>query len=55
MKISLSSALVHVTSMAFTPILPYPATDYDTIHTALFNSEDVLMQNQEHGALWSKE
>ena len=38
-------------SIAFTPILPYPATDYDIIHTRLFNFEDVLMQknkNMEH-------
>ena len=37
--------------MTFTPILPYSATDYDTVHTVNFNSQDVLMQkikNMEH-------
>ena len=45
-----------ITRFAFTPIIPYPATEYDTIFTAMRNFQDVLRQkNQEYGPLWSDE
>ena len=41
------------TKIAFTPILPYVATEYDTIHTVLCNFQDVLFQKlQTYGPLW---
>ena len=40
------------TKIAFTPILPYVATEYDTIHTTMCNFQDVLRQrNQSYGPL----
>ena len=45
-----------VTSIAFTPILPYPATEYDTINTTMKNFQDVLLQKGlQYGPLWSDE
>ena len=41
------------TKIAFTPILPYVATEYDTIHIVMCN---VLLQNaQSYGPLWCNE
>ena len=41
------------TKIAFTPILPYVATEYDTIHTVMCNFQDVLLQkSQSYGPLW---
>jgi len=45
-----------ITKFAFTPILPYPATEYDTIFTSMINFQDVLNQrNQDYGPLWCDE
>ena len=45
-----------ITRFAFTPVIPHPATEYDTIFTAMRNFQDVLMQkNQEYGPLWCDE
>ena len=33
-----------VSSIAFTPIIPHPATSYDTIFTAMINFQDILKQ-----------
>ena len=33
-----------VSSIAFTPIIPHPATSYDTIFTAVINFQDILKQ-----------
>ena len=33
-----------ITTVVFTSIIPYPATDYDTISTAMINFQDVLLQ-----------
>ena len=42
-----------ITRFAFTPIIPHPATEYNTIFTAMRNFQDVLMQkNQESGPLF---
>ena len=42
--------------IAFTPILPYVATEYDTIHTVMCNFQDVLHQrSQAYGPLWCDE
>ena len=39
--------------VTFTPIIPYPATEYDTIFTAMRNFQDVLRQkDQNYGPLW---
>ena len=45
-----------VSSIAFTPIIPHPATSYDTIFTAMINFQDVLKQKGlANGPLWSDE
>lgn len=45
-----------ITKFAFTPIIPYPATEYDTIFTCMRNFQDVLLQRkQEYGPLWCDE
>ena len=42
--------------IAFTPIIPHPATEYDTIHTCMKIFQDVLSQNDlECGPLWCDE
>ena len=56
MKSLLSKVQVRVSYIAFTPILPFPATDYDSINTVLVNFQDVLAQKQQpYGALWCDE
>ena len=46
----------HLTLVAFTPIIPSPATEADTIYTCMKNFQDVLIQkNLEYGPLWSDE
>ena len=32
------------TRIAFTPIIPYPATDFDTVYTCMINFQNVLLQ-----------
>ena len=45
-----------ITKFAFTPIIPYPATEFDTIFTCMKNFQDVLLQRkQEYGPLWCDE
>ena len=45
-----------LTRIAFTPIIPHLATEYDTIHTCMKNFQDVLSQNDlECGPLWCDE
>jgi len=45
-----------ITKFAFTPIIPYPATEFDTIFTCMKNFQDVLKQrSQEYGPLWCDE
>ena len=45
-----------LTKIAFTPIIPYPATDYDTIFTCMRNYQDVLEQKcHKYGPLWCDE
>ena len=47
---------VVLTRIAFTPIIPKPATEYDTIFTGLINFQDVLLQKGlPNGPLWSDE
>ena len=44
------------TRVAFTPIIPHPAIEFDTIHTAMVNFQDVLLQKGlPYGPLWSDE
>ena len=44
------------TLCAFTPIIPHPATQFDTIFTCMKNFQDVLLQkNIPYGPLWSNE
>lgn len=46
----------HATSTAFIPILPYKATEMDSIFTTMLNFQDVLAQRSERvGALWCDE
>ena len=46
----------YVTKKSFVPILPYVATEMDTIFTSMINFQDVLKQkNAVSGALWSDE
>ena len=52
----LSTVVVSITTQAFTPILPYPATNYDAIYTTMINFQDILKQRQQpYGSLWSDE
>ena len=45
-----------VTTIAFTPIIPHPATNYDTIYTVMKNFQDVLSQkHHQYGPLWCDE
>ena len=45
-----------VTRFAFTPIIPHPATEYDTIFTCMRNFQDVLIQRDMcYGPLWCDE
>ena len=45
-----------ITRFAFTPIIPHPATEYDTIFTCMRNFQDVLLQRDlEYGPLWCDE
>ena len=55
-----SSLLVNkhhsLTRIGFTPIIPYPATEFDTINTCMKNFQDVLFQkNLPNGPLWCDE
>ena len=46
----------NITRIAFTPIIPHPATEYDTINTTMKNFQDVLLQkNLQYGPLWCDE
>ena len=52
----LDSSTHFITKCVFTPIRPYPATEYDTIFTTMINYQDVLKQKErENGPLWSDE
>ena len=45
-----------LTREAYTPILPHPATDYDSINTIMINFQDILKQKgADYGALWCDE
>ena len=55
-KSLLDTSTCSITRCAFTPILPYPATEFDTIFTTMINFQDVLRQRgHENGPLWSDE
>ena len=42
-----------LTRIGFTPIIPYPATEYNAINTCMRNFQDVFSQNGlEYGPLW---
>ena len=48
-----SKNLFHPTTTAFVPILPYKATEYDSIYTTMINFQDVIKQeSQDYGGLW---
>ena len=52
----LSNVKPVLTSIGFTPIIPYPATEYDTIYTCMKNFQDILLQmNLKEGPLWCDE
>ena len=52
-KSLLSTERVTLTTCAFTPILPYPVTQYDTIYTGMKNFQDILKQPElPYGPLW---
>ena len=52
----LSKVKVELTSIGFASILPYPATDFDAIHTTMINFQDVLEQKDlPYGVLWCDE
>ena len=52
----LQSQQIIKTKLAFTPIIPDVATEYDTIHTVMCNFQDVLRQrSQPYGPLWCDE
>lgn len=56
MKSVLTTKSHPITSTVFTPIIPYPATEFDTIYTVIINFRDVLLQKQlPYGPLWSDE
>ncbi len=44
----------HATAKILTPILPYPATTYDSIFTTMINFQDALKQQGDpYGGLWA--
>ena len=52
----IQSFLFTQSKCAFTPILLYPAMEYDTIFTSMINFQDVLKQKErENGPFWSDE
>ena len=52
-KSLLSTERVTLTTCAFTPTLPYPATQYDTTYTRMKNFQDILKQRELlYGPLW---
>ena len=52
----LSPKVKSLTNFAFTPILPHPSTEYDTIYTCMVNFKDVLKQKRlPYGPLWCDE
>ena len=56
LSIKISLPLTMDLKCAFTPILPYPATEYDAIFTTMINFQDVLKQKEhENRPLWSDE
>ena len=47
---------VNSTSTAFIPILPHPATTYDSIFTSIMNFQNIMKQTGNiSGALWCNE
>ena len=53
-KSLLSKQKVTLTTSAFTSILPYPATQFDTICTCMKNFQNILKQRElPYGPLWS--
>ena len=55
-KCLIDSSTHSITKCAFTPILPYPATEYNDIFTTMINFQDVLKQKEcENSRLWSDE
>ena len=55
-KSLLSTQVKSITQHAFTPIIPYPATEQDTIYTCMKNFQDVpIKKNLEYGSLWCDE
>ena len=43
-----------ITRIAFPPIIPYPATGFDTVHTAVIDYQDVLFKKHlPYGPPWS--
>ena len=52
-KSLLSTQVKSIIQHAFTPIIPYPATEQDTIYTCMKNLQNVLTQkNLEYEPLW---
>ena len=52
----LNCSLGPITKVAFTPILLFPATEYDTIHMCILNFRDVLKQKSfQYVPLWCDE
>ena len=52
----LSSEVVTQTSIGFTPIIPHPITDFESVYTVMINFQDVLKQkNLTCGPLWCDE
>ena len=52
----IDSSTHSIAKYVFTPILPYPATNYDALFMTMVNFQDVLKQNErENGPLWSNE
>ena len=50
----LNNKLIKTTTTSFTPILPFPITEFDSVFTAMINFQDVLKQKGlEYGPLWS--
>ena len=55
-KSLLDSSTHFIAKCAFSPILPYPVTEYDAIFTAMINFQDMLKQKErENSPLWSDE
>ena len=56
LKFLLATTNVSIATCPFTPIIPYPATEFDTIYTCMKRFQDILhKKTMPYGPLWCDE